>query len=66
MRVQLIPTARDDLAGLRAFVLDHHIATIPSDLLPKVEETPGFGRATTSAALDPPGPFEERATQAFY
>jgi uncharacterized protein (DUF885 family) len=62
----LIPTARDGLAGLRAFVLDHHIATIPSDLLPKVEETPGFQRATTAAAIDPPGPLERRATQAFY
>jgi uncharacterized protein (DUF885 family) len=62
----LIPTARDELAGLRAFVLDHHIATIPSDLLPKDEETPGFQRATTAAALDPPGPLERRATQAFY
>ena len=62
----LIPTARDELAGLRAFVLDHHIATIPSDLLPKVEETPGFQRATTAAAIDPPGPLERRATQAFY
>jgi len=51
----LIPAARDELDGLRAFVLDHHIATIPSDLLPKVEETPGFQRATTAAALDPPG-----------
>ena len=38
----LIPTARDGLAGLRAFVVDHHIVTIPSDLLPTVEETPGF------------------------
>ena len=62
----LIPTARDDLAGLRAFVLDHHIATIPSDLLPKVEETPGFRRATIAAAMDPPGLLERRATQAFY
>jgi uncharacterized protein (DUF885 family) len=62
----LIPTARDELAGLRAFVLDHHIATIPSDLLPKVEEIPGFRRATTAAALDAPGPLERRATQAFY
>ena len=62
----LIPTARDELAGLRAFVLDHHIATIPSDLLPEVEETPGFQRATTAAAIDPPGPLERRATQAFY
>jgi uncharacterized protein (DUF885 family) len=62
----LIPTARDDLAGLRAFVLDHRIATIPSDLLPEVEETPGFRRAVTAAAMDPPGPLEQRATQAFY
>jgi len=62
----LIPTARDELAGLRAFVLDHHIVTIPSDLLPKVEETPGFRRATIAAAMDPPGPLERRATQAFY
>jgi len=62
----LIPAARDELAGLRAFVVDHHIVTIPSDLLPTVEETPGFRRATTAAAIDPPGPLERRATQAFY
>ena len=62
----LIPTARDELAGLRAFVVNHHIVTIPSDLVPKVEETPGFQRATTAAAIDPPGPLERRATQAFY
>ena len=62
----LIPTARDELVGLRAFVLDRHIATIPSDLLPKVEETPGFQRATTAAAFDSPGPLERHATQAFY
>ena len=62
----LIQTARDDLAGLRAFILNHHIATIPNDLLPKVEETPGFQRAMTAAAMDPPGPLEWRATQAFY
>jgi len=62
----LIPTASDDLEGLRAFVQDHRIATIPSDLRPQVEETPEFRRATTAAALDAPGPFETRATQAFY
>jgi len=62
----LIPATRDELAGLRAFVLDHQIATIPGDVLPKVEETPGFRRATIAAAMDPPGPLERRATQAFY
>jgi hypothetical protein len=62
----LLKTAQDDLAGLRVFVHDRDIVTIPSDLLPKVEETPGFRRATTSAAMDSPGPFEKNATQAYY
>ncbi|HLY56604.1 MAG TPA: DUF885 domain-containing protein, partial [Stellaceae bacterium] len=62
----LIPTARDELAGLRQFIVDHKLLTIPGDLLPKVEETPGFMRATTAAAMDWPGPFETHATQAFY
>jgi uncharacterized protein (DUF885 family) len=62
----LLQTAADDLAGLRSFVQDHHIVTIPSELLPKVEDTPGFQRATTAAAMDSPGPFEKQATQAFY
>jgi uncharacterized protein (DUF885 family) len=62
----LIATAKDDLARLRAFVIDHHIATIPENLLPDVEETPEFLRATTAAAIDLPGPLEKRATRAFY
>jgi uncharacterized protein (DUF885 family) len=63
---KLLPTAEADLSGLRSFVSEHHIATIPSELLPKVEETPEFARATVSAAMDSPGPFEQRATEAFY
>jgi uncharacterized protein (DUF885 family) len=62
----LLPTAEANLSGLRTFVREHHIATIPSELLPKVEETPEFMRATTSASMDSPGPFEKHATQAFY
>jgi uncharacterized protein (DUF885 family) len=62
----LISTARDQLAALRKFVEQHRIITIPSPLMPEVEETPGFRRATTAAAMDWPGPFERRSTQAFY
>ena len=62
----LLGTAQDDLAGLRRFVSDHHIVTIPSELLPKVEDTPGFMRATTAAAMDWPGALEQHATQAYY
>jgi len=63
---RLLPTAEENLSGLRAFVSEHRIVTIPSELLPKVEETPQFMRATTTAAMDAPGPFEQHATQAFY
>ena len=62
----LLSTAEEDLTGLRVFVSEHHIVTIPSDLLPTVEATPEFIRATISAAMDSPGPFEQHATQAFY
>jgi uncharacterized protein (DUF885 family) len=63
---KLISTANDQLAKLRDFVEQHRIVTIPSRLMPKVEETPGFRRATTAAAMDSPGPFERRSTEAFY
>src|SRR5207247_580152 len=33
--------------------------------LPRVEETPPFGRATSFASMDTPGPYE-KATQAYY
>jgi uncharacterized protein (DUF885 family) len=62
----LLPTAEQDLSGLRAFVGEHRLVTIPSDLLPTVEATPEFMRATIAAAMDAPGPFEQHATQAFY
>jgi hypothetical protein len=62
----LLPTAEEDLSGLRAFVSEHRLVTIPGELLPTVEATPEFMRATISAAMDSPGPFEQHATQAFY
>jgi uncharacterized protein (DUF885 family) len=40
--------------------------TIPSDVQPTLEETPPFMRATTSASMDPPGPFEKVATKAYF
>src|SRR5262249_25818778 len=63
---KLISTANDQLAALRKSADDKRIATTPSQLKPTVEETPGFRRATTAAAMDSPGPFERRSTAAFY
>jgi uncharacterized protein (DUF885 family) len=62
---KIIGTVRDGLAALRAFVIDHHIATIPSPVAPTVAETPPFMRATTFASMDTPGPFE-KSTKAYF
>ena len=45
---------------------DKQIVSLPSDLLPKVQETPPFMRATTFASMDTPGPFEPKAKEAYY
>ena len=50
----------------RRFMTDHHIVTIPKAAPARVQETPPFLRATTSASMDIPGPFETVATEAYY
>jgi uncharacterized protein (DUF885 family) len=62
----LIPETRKDLEGIRQFVIDRKIITVPSDLRANVEETPRYLRATSFASMDTPGPFETRATEAYY
>ena len=63
---QLLQTFRDQFSGLKKFLRDKKIITIPSDVEPVVEETPPFMRATTQASMDPPGPFETRSTTAYF
>jgi uncharacterized protein (DUF885 family) len=62
----LLPTAQHDLVALRAFIVSHHIITLPSDADIKVVPTPVFARATTFASMDSPGPLETVAKQAYY
>ena len=45
---------------------DHKIVTIPSPVLPILEETPPFMRALTFASMDTPGPYETVAKEAFF
>jgi uncharacterized protein (DUF885 family) len=63
---KLLETFRGTLGGLRDYIGQHRIMTIPSQLLPIVEETPPFERATTFASMDTPGPFEKVAKEAFF
>jgi len=62
----LIPDTARDLEMIRQFLNDHNIITIPSPVRAKVLETPQFMRATSFASMDTPGPFEKKATEAFY
>ena len=62
----LIPDTAKDLDMIRQFLIDYKIITIPSPVRAKVMETPQFMRATSFASMDTPGPFEKKATEAFY
>ena len=63
---KLLSTFNDTFASLIDFINTHHIITIPSKVEPTLEETPPFERATTSASMDPPGPFETHSTMAYF
>jgi uncharacterized protein (DUF885 family)/N-acetylmuramoyl-L-alanine amidase len=63
---RVIAETQGRLALLRSFVVEHGIATIPSDTLPRVEETPVFMRETTLASIFTPSPFDPSHTDAIY
>jgi uncharacterized protein (DUF885 family) len=63
---KLLSTFNQMLTGIRQYIVDHHIVTIPSPVPPIVEETPPFMRALTFASMDTPGPFEHVAKEAFF
>jgi uncharacterized protein (DUF885 family) len=62
----LIPDTAKNLEMIRQFLIAHHIITIPSPVRARVAETPQYMRATSFASMDTPGPFETKATEAYY
>ena len=62
----LIPDSKKNLEAIRQFLIDNKIVTMPSEVRVKLEETPAFARATSTASMDTPGPFETKATEAYY
>jgi uncharacterized protein (DUF885 family) len=63
---ELLAVTQGNLDGLAQFVRDKQIIDVPQAPPATVKETPPFMRATTSAAMDTPGPFETVATEAYY
>lgn len=62
----LLPEARKNLELIRAFLVDRKIVTIPSEVRPIIAETLPPFRATSFASMSTPGPFEKKATEAYY
>ena len=63
---QLLQTFRDTFNSLIGFIQDKKIITIPSDIRPVVQETPPFARALSSASMETPGPYDTKATEAYF
>jgi uncharacterized protein (DUF885 family) len=63
---KLIPDIAKNLDQIRAYVSEHKIVGIPPSAKAQVKETPQYDRATSFASMDTPGPFEKKATEAFY
>jgi uncharacterized protein (DUF885 family) len=62
----LIPSVARRLEAARRFVVEHDLVTVPSEVRPRVEETPPYARSGSFASMDTPGAYETRATEAFY
>jgi uncharacterized protein (DUF885 family) len=63
---KLMPTFAATFDSLIAFIQEKHIITIPPGPRPILMETPPFERATTTASMDTPGPFEKVATESYF
>ncbi|MGN6106034.1 MAG: DUF885 family protein, partial [Kofleriaceae bacterium] len=62
---EVIAVATEQAASARAFVLAQQIASIPSDEVAVVRESPPFQRGNP-AIHDSPGPFEQRNQPSYY
>jgi uncharacterized protein (DUF885 family) len=62
----LIPAVSRSVENARRFLVEKDLVTIPSEVRPRVEETPPFARSGSFASMDTPGAFETKATEAFY
>ena len=62
----LVPSVRRSVEAARRYVVEKGIVTIPSEVRPRIEETPPYARSGSFASMDTPGAYETKATEAFY
>jgi uncharacterized protein (DUF885 family) len=62
----LIASVARSVEAARQFIVDKDLVTVPSEVRVKVEPTPAYDRSGSFASMDTPGPYEAKATEAFY
>ncbi len=62
----VLSTATRFVEETRRFVESRALATVPEDARCRVEETPIWGRALSTASMNPPGPFDTSALDGIY
>jgi uncharacterized protein (DUF885 family) len=62
----LLKVTQNALDSLRTFITARNLVTIPQSAPAQVRETPPFMRATSSASMDIPGPWETNASEAYF
>ena len=62
----VLATARTFVEETRRFVESHALVTVPPTASCRVEETPVWGRALSTASMNPPGPFDTTSTEGIY
>lgn len=63
---RLLASTEAMLEDIREFIVRKGLLTLPPAQPLRVVETPPFMRATVSAAMDTPGPFEQVSREAYY
>ncbi|MCI4372241.1 MAG: DUF885 domain-containing protein [Thermoplasmata archaeon] len=62
----VVSTAHSFVEETRAFVRDKDLVTIPEPVAVRVEETPEWGRALSTASMNSPGPFDTGPEGVYY
>ena len=63
---ELIARAQDFVDETRRFVEERQLATLPQPAVCRVEETPAYHRALSTASMNPPGPFDAAGEEGIY
>jgi Bacterial protein of unknown function (DUF885) len=62
----LLARARNFVDETRRFVREKDLATLPEPAVCRVEETPAYHRALSTASMNPPGPFDVTGEEGIY